>query len=114
GYNRLRQVQDEAARARGLLPSQLSLAGTQALVNEFRPALLLSDDPTRQVLRRALLLAVGSREVGDRPGRREPRQVKRRPKDQKLLTEARAQVRARLMAGEEEAGNKRKKSKGNR
>ena len=35
-------------------------------------------------------------------GRREPRRLKRRPKDCQLLTEPRAQARARLLGGAQE------------
>jgi hypothetical protein len=37
--------------------------------------------------------------IGNRPDRVEPRAIKRRPKPHKLLTEPRAQARAKLIAG---------------
>jgi hypothetical protein len=37
--------------------------------------------------------------IGDRPNRVEPRAIKRRPKEHRLLTKPRAQARADLLAG---------------
>jgi hypothetical protein len=44
-----------------------------------------------------MLQAIASHEVGDRPGRVEPRAIKRRPKPHDLLTEPRDKARKRLM-----------------
>jgi hypothetical protein len=52
----------------------------------------------------ALLLGVSRKRVGQRPGRIEPRAVKRRPKDYDRLMEPRAQARARLLEGGTKAG----------
>jgi len=53
----------------------------------------------------ALLLGVSRQRVGQRPGRIEPRAVKRRPKEYDRLMEPRAQARARLLgAGAPPAG----------
>ena len=65
-------------------------------MNAFRWLLAVGggDDGGRSV--RALLLAVATHRVGNRPGRVEPRAVKRRQKV-KLLTKPRAQRRAELL-----------------
>jgi hypothetical protein len=101
-YNLVRQQMAQAALAAGLLPRHLSLASALALANEFRPLLLLAGTAVGGVAVRVLLGAMARFEVGDRPGRREPRKLKRRPKDCKLLNEPRPQARARLLAGEQE------------
>ena len=44
-----------------------------------------------------MLEAIATHEVADRPGRVEPRAIKRRPKPHDLLTEPRKQARERLM-----------------
>jgi hypothetical protein len=44
-----------------------------------------------------LLLAIGTHEVGDRPGRYEPRRVKRRPKEYARLTRPRAEARQEML-----------------
>ena len=66
-------------------------------VNAFRWLLALgANDGGRLV--RALLRAVVTHRVGNRPGRVEPREVKRRQKV-KLMTKPRAQRRAELLQG---------------
>ena len=44
----------------------------------------------------SLFVLIAQQRVGDRPGRIEPRAVKRRPKPYPLLTESRARARARV------------------
>lgn len=99
GYNLVRKVLAQAALAGQVKPRQLSFAGAVQTMNVFR-WLLLSARPGVVVrLIEALLLAVGTHEVGKRPNRVEPREVKRRPKKQKLLMRPRQQRRAELLAG---------------
>jgi hypothetical protein len=97
GYNLVRQALAQAARQRGLSPRQLSFAGALQTLEAFRWQLLLSTDAQRAPVTLALLLAVGTHEVGDRPGRCEPRRVKRRPKSYGLLVVPRAEARAELL-----------------
>jgi len=95
-YNLTRQVLAQAARAGQATPRQLSFAGAVQTVNAFRWLLTVGggEDSGRSV--RAVLLAVATHRVGNRPGRVEPREVKRRQKV-KLLTKPRAQRRAELL-----------------
>jgi Transposase DDE domain len=94
-YNLTRTVLAQAALAGQVTPRQLSFAGAVQTLNAFRWLLSVAggDDGGRSV--RALLLAVATHRVGNRPGRVEPREVKRRHKV-KLLTKPRAQRRAEL------------------
>jgi hypothetical protein len=101
-YNAVRQQMARAAQAAGRQPRHLSLASALALFNEFRPLLLLTEGTVWALAVKTLLGAQAKFVVGDRPRRREPRKLKRRPKDCKLLTEPRDQARARLLAGEQE------------
>lgn len=101
-YNLIRQQMAQAALARGRLPRQLSLALAQALLNEFRPLLLLAEGAVWQAAVHTLQGALAQHVVGKRPGRREPRKLKRRPKDCKLLNEPRRQAQAKLLQGEQE------------
>ena len=56
--------------------------------------------PTERVRQgKELLQILGKARVGNRPDRYEPRKVKRRPKPHGLLTEPRAQAKAKLLAG---------------
>lgn len=94
-YNLTRKVLAQAALAGQVTPRQLSFAGAVQTLDAFRWLLTVGggDDGGRSVT--ALLVAVATHRVGNRPGRVEPREVKRRRKV-KLLTKPRAQRRAEL------------------
>lgn len=97
-YNLARKVLAQAALAGTVTPRQLSFAGAMQTLNAFRWLLAVgTPDPSGRLLR-ALLLAVATHRVGNRPGRVEPREVKRRQKV-KLMTRPRAKRRAELLAG---------------
>ncbi len=57
------------------------------------------DKRTREVLIKTELQNVASQKVGNRPGRVEPRAVKRRPKPYPLLTMLRRKAQALLRKG---------------
>jgi hypothetical protein len=101
-YNLIRQQMAQAALAKGLLPRHLSLASALALYNEFRPLLLFARGAMGRLAVTTLLGSMARFVVGDRPGRREPRKLKRRPKDCKLLNKPRAEARAELLKGVQE------------
>jgi DDE family transposase len=96
GYNLVRKVSAQAALAQGLHPREISFTATKQAVIEGWQQLTLSSAAKRLVLGRVLLVALGKETVGDRPGRWEPRAVKRRPKPHKLLKKPRKQARAEL------------------
>jgi putative transposase len=97
GYNLVRKVAAQAALARGRHPREISFTATrQAVVEGWKP-MTLGSPRQRLNLGRALLVALGKEEVGDRPGRCEPRAVKRRPKPYPRLMKPRQQARAELM-----------------
>jgi DDE family transposase len=100
GYNLVRKVLAQAALAGQVKPRQLSFAGAVQTMNAFRWLLVMGREEDGVLAVRVLLLAVGAHEVGHRPDRVEPREVKRRPKKQKLLMRPRQQRRAELLAGE--------------
>jgi Transposase DDE domain len=97
-YNLTRKVLAQAALAGDITPRQLSFAGGVQTVNAFRWLLAVGVAESSGRLRRALLVAVATHRVGNRPGRVEPREVKRRQKV-KLMTRPRAQRRAELLRG---------------
>jgi hypothetical protein len=96
-YNLVRKVMAQAAQANNKQPRRLSFAGAVQTMNAFRWLLLLSQAERLAGLVRVLLLAVATHQVGDRPGRCEPRKVKRRPKAYARLTRPRTVERARLL-----------------
>jgi hypothetical protein len=97
GYNLVRKVMAEAAWRRGWHPRQLSFAGALQILEQFRWLLLARSGPEQQTIYAVVLVAVASHEVGDRPGRVEPRCVKRRPKSYDPLKKPRAEARAELL-----------------
>ena len=71
-----------AAAEAGLAPREVSFKGALQTMTAFQDALRWTEKEERQRLWAALLAAIG----GHRPGRVEPRAIKRRPKSHKLLT----------------------------
>ena len=61
--------------------------------------LLVIDEECARTIIEVHLRHLATHIIGDRPGRVEPRAIKRRPKPHKLLTEARRQARAALLNG---------------
>ena len=94
-YNLLRAVLLEASRVNALAPRTLSFkAALQTLLAQG--VWLWRCEPSRSVID-ALLARLASEQVGDRPGRCEPRAIKRRPKPRPLLKQPRAVARRRLL-----------------
>lgn len=96
-YNLIRSVMAQAAFLGHVLPRQLSFKATLQLVRAFEENLRHAPRG-RLALRRAYLLAgVARLRLPDRPGRVEPRAVKRRPKSCSLLTQPRYVLKAALI-----------------
>ena len=95
-YNLVRGLMAAAAEQAGIEPRQVSFAGALQTINAFGPILELADPDDLPRLFQILLRAIARHRVGDRPGRYEPRAVKRRAKPIALLTIPRAQARKRL------------------
>ena len=64
--------------------------------SRFRTTYRIASGDARERVLALLYAAMASHIVGDRPGRSEPRAVKRRPKSHKLLTVPRHVARKRL------------------
>jgi len=95
-YNLVRQVIAQAARERDVSPRRISFAGAQQTLDAFRVALQVGGGESWVKKVEVLLWAIGGHSVGGRPGRCEPREVKRRPKSYRRLTRPRATRRAEL------------------
>lgn len=90
-YNLIRLMMAQAAQLAQCLPRQLSFKHTVQLWiawDHHRP------DPANNDTLRTLFVLIAQQRVGDRPGRIEPRAVKRRPKPYPLLTIPRQRARA--------------------
>jgi DDE family transposase len=96
-YNLVRQVMAQAAQRHGRTPRQVSFYGAVQTLNAFRAGLLAAAAAELRGLAEALWAAVVSHRVGGRPGRCEPRKVKRRWKTYGLLKKPRAEERAALL-----------------
>ena len=95
-YNLIRKVMAQAAAEHNLTPRQLSFAGAMQTLNEFRTSLLHAVAADLPEIITRIQAAIARHRVGNRPGRCEPRKVKRRPKGYSRLLVPRAQERARL------------------
>jgi hypothetical protein len=87
GYNLIRGVMAAAANQSDQSPWEISFKGTLQTLGQFLPILLSRVSSEAWCV--ALLTAVSSHLVGNRPDRFEPRLVKRRPKPYKHLREPR-------------------------
>lgn len=104
-YNLARQVMAQAATQKGVSPRQLSFAGAKQTMDAFRVALQTSEGKVWGCLVQAMLTAIAGHRVGQREGRCEPRQVKRRPKIYPMMTRPRNEARAAVLgAAEQEEG----------
>lgn len=101
GYNLARKVAAQAAIEHGLCPRQISFAGTVQTLETFSTLLLAIDSHNRLQTYGKLLKAIATHRVGDRPGRVEPRRLKRRNDHYPMLRRPRAEARAELLNGEE-------------
>jgi hypothetical protein len=98
-YNLIRKVMAQAAQEHQLLPRQLSFKGALQTLNAFADSLRACAEKDLETLCRILLAAVAQHQVGDRPGRLEPRRKKRRAKPYPLLNKPRAKARKEEVNG---------------
>ena len=100
-YNLVRAVMAQAAYRGNVLPPQLSFKGALDLLNAFAETLRQGPRGQRASCQAHLLASMARLKLPDRPGRVEPRAVKRRPKPHRLLTKPRHTWRARLIRQQE-------------
>lgn len=97
-YNLVRRVAAQAAWLSGQSPRAISFkASQQALLASWDGLSFGEDADVSTRVGLGLLQALAKERVADRPGRCEPRAIKRRPKPHKLLKEARGAAKARLL-----------------
>jgi hypothetical protein len=92
-YNLIRQVMAVAAARAGVEPWTVSFKATLQILGKLLP--LLEQDVSTSAWCDALLNAVATHVVGNRPDRFEPRVKKRRPKSYKLMREPRDNYKRR-------------------
>jgi len=98
-YNLVRKVMAQAAIVAGINPRTISFKGTLQALRAFEQDLQRQGPDALAELAAVLFKAVAEHRVGDRPGRVEPRAVKRRPKEYPHLAKPRAEAQAELRNG---------------
>jgi len=106
-YNLIRQTLLQSARKAGVSPRTLSFTAALQFIGTGWLTTALSDDALAALLLNTALASIVEHVVGHRPGRVEPRAIKRRPKEQALLTKPRDQARAELLRQKGEEPRKR-------
>jgi hypothetical protein len=96
-YNLIRQALLQSARKAGVSPRALSFTAAVQSIAASWLVIVLSDDALATLLIDAASVSLAAHVVGHRPGRLEPRAIKRRPKPHDLLTQPRAQARAEMI-----------------
>ena len=96
-YNLIRQTLLQSAQKAGVSPRALSFTAAVQSIAASWLVIVLSDDALAALLIDAASVSLAEHVVGNRPGRIEPRAVKRRPKPHHLLTKPRAQARAEMI-----------------
>ena len=97
GYNLIRGVMAMAGQSAEIMPWCISFKGTLQTLNAFLP--MLHGEINLDCWCRALLAAIASFVVANRPNRFEPRVRKRRPKPYKCMREPRQNYRNRMLHG---------------
>jgi len=96
-YNLISALKVHAAQLKDLQPRAISFKGTLQTLTAFREVLTACSRKNLPYLCQRMLTAIAAHRVGDRPGRQEPRAIKRRPKPHDLLTVPRSEARKRLL-----------------
>ena len=95
-YNLIRRTMAQAALPSDRSPRQLSFTAAMQKIAACWMVLQLLDEETAAKIIDTHLAGMLAHRVGDRPDRVEPRAVKRRPKQHKLLTTPRDQIKAQM------------------
>lgn len=96
-YNFIRIIMTEACMKHGARPWTVSFKGTIQLLNEFMPYFLNSNEKKNKIMYAELLKLIIKNRIGNRPGRLEPRMVKKRPKYFPVLQRPRIIEKKRLI-----------------
>ena len=101
GYNLARKVAAQAACEHGLCPRQLSFAAAVQTLEAFAHLLLAVESERRLQVGHDLFAAIAAHRVSNRPGRVEPRRLKRRCDKYQMLGRSRVEARGELLNGAE-------------
>lgn len=96
-YNFIRIIIAMACEKHNVIPRKISFKGTVQLVHSFMPYFANSDAEKNKMLYTEMLKLITENTVGNRPGRVEPRAVKRRPKAFPSLRKPRVVEKIKLL-----------------
>jgi hypothetical protein len=96
-YNRVRLLIAQAAHVAGCLPRLLSFKTALQTLRAFEQTLRQAPGKRVHLMIAFLLGAIAQQKLSQRPGRAEPRVVKRRPKKAPLMMRPRAVLKAILL-----------------
>jgi hypothetical protein len=96
-YNFIRIIMAEACEKHNEIPWKISFKGSVQLINSFASQFFNSTKQINKILYSEMLKSMIKNKIGNRPGRVEPRAVKRRPKAFPLLCRARIIEKKKLM-----------------
>jgi hypothetical protein len=97
-YNLIRVRMAQAATMCNLLPRTLSFTAARNHIQNFAPYLKTTSGTEYQRIEIEMLKAIAGCRVGNRPGRKEPRKVKKRMQKYSYLTKPRDEARKGLAA----------------
>lgn len=97
-YNLIRVRMAQAADRHNTHPRKLSFTAAVNHIHNFAPELRRTTGAEHERVEEELLKAMAACRVGDRPGRKEPRAVKKRQQKYSYLTKPRAEARQQLAA----------------
>ena len=95
-YNCIRMIMLEACKKHEATPWKISFKGSLQLINQWLPILLNADLNESKRLYEKLLELIVKNKVGNRPGRIEPRVIKKRGQGYSRLSRPRADEKSRL------------------
>lgn len=97
-YNLIRVRMAQAATVHDKLPRQLSFTAALNHIENFGSQMQNANKELSERLEAAMLKAISKHKVGNRPGRKEPRAIKKRVQKYSYLTKPRARARKGLPA----------------
>jgi len=92
----VRAMMAQAARLACRLPRRLGFKAALRQPHAFEPSLRQRRHADPRLAREAIVQAISRMKLSHRPGRAEPRAVKRRPENQPIMTQPRPVLRAHL------------------
>ena len=96
-YNLIRALMAQAATELKDQPRKISFKAAQETIQEFHVLLLQAEVTLLPGMVKGMVQIASEHVVGNRPGRNEPRAVKRRPKPYIRLQHSRSEARRRVM-----------------